>query len=94
MHGVYFSTTSTLSSSFENCSDCKPRNVNINLAEGGVAMVTTHEAMKTFYFRTGTGEFRGIITKTFITPGLRPDLLSVKALNRQGYCVIQHPDPD
>jgi hypothetical protein len=86
--------TSTLSSSFENCTDCKPRKVNINLAEGGVAMVTTHEAMKTFYFRTRTGEFRGITTKTFITPGLRHDLLSVKALNRQGYCVIQHPDPD
>ncbi len=44
--------TSTLSSSFENCIDGKPRKVNINLAEGGVAMVTTHEAMKTFYFRT------------------------------------------
>ncbi len=57
-------------------------------------MVTTHQAMKTFYFRTRTGEFRGITTKTFITPGLRHDLLSVKSLNRQGYCVIQHPDPD
>ncbi len=57
-------------------------------------MVTTHEAMKTFYFRTRTGEFRGITTKTFITPGLRHDLLSVKALNRQGFCVIEHPDPD
>jgi hypothetical protein len=65
--------TTTLTSSFENCADCKPRKVNINLAEGGVAMVTTHEAMKTFYLRTRTGEFRGITTKTFqvITPGLR-----------------------
>ena len=84
--------TSTLSSSFENCIDCRPKQVKINLAEGGVAMVTTHEAMKTYYFRTRTGEIRGVTTKTYITPGLRHDLLSVKALNRQGYCVIQHPD--
>ncbi len=35
--------TPALTSSFENCTDCKPRKVNINLAEGGVAMVTTHE---------------------------------------------------
>ena len=84
--------TSTLSSSFENCIDCRPKQVKINLAEGGVAMVTTHEAMKTYYLRTRTGEIRGVTTKTYITPGLRHDLLSVKALNRQGYCVIQHPD--
>ena len=45
-----------------------------------------------YYLRTRTGEIRGVTTKTYITPGLRHDLLSVKALNRQGYCVIQHPD--
>ena len=32
-------------------------------------MVTTHEAMKTYYFRTRTGEIRGVTTKTYITPG-------------------------
>jgi hypothetical protein len=86
--------TTTLTSSFENCADCKPRKVNINLAEGGVAMVTTHECMKTYYFRTRTGEFRSVTTRAFVTPGLRHDLLSVKGLNRQGYCVIQHSDPE
>jgi hypothetical protein len=55
-------------------------------------MATTHEAMKTFYIRTRTEEFRGITTKRIITLGLRHDLLSV--LNRQGYWVIQPPDPD
>jgi hypothetical protein len=59
--------TSTLSSSFENCIYCRPKHVNINLAEGGVAMVTTHEAMKTYYFRTRTGEICGVTTKTYIT---------------------------
>ena len=57
-------------------------------------MVTTHETMKTYYLRTRTGEIRGVTTKTYITPGLCHDLLSVKALNRQGYCVIQHPDSE
>jgi hypothetical protein len=60
---------STFLSSFENCTDCKPRKVNINLAEGGVVMVTTHEAMKTFYIRTQTEEFRGITTKRFYHSG-------------------------
>ncbi len=85
--------TTTLTSSFENCTDCKPRKININLAEGGVAMVTTHEVMKTYYLRTRTGEFCGLTTKAFVTPGLRHDLLSVEGLNRQGYCVVQHSDP-
>jgi hypothetical protein len=40
-------TTTMLTSSFENCTDCKPRKVNINLAEEGVAIVTTHEVIKT-----------------------------------------------
>ncbi len=35
-----------------------------------------------------------LLRKGFITLGLRHDLLSVKALNCQGYCVIHHPDPD
>ncbi len=62
--------TSTLSFSVENCVRIvNQENVNINLAQGRVVMVTTHEAMKTFYFRTRTGEFRGITTKTFIIPG-------------------------
>ncbi len=58
--------TNTLSSSFEKRNDCKPRKININLAERGIAMVRTHEAMKTFYLRTQTGEFSGITMKTFI----------------------------
>ncbi len=66
--------------------------VNISLAKGGVAMVTTHEVIKAFYFRTRTGEFRGVITRAFVIPDLRHALLSVKGLNRQGYCIIQHPD--
>ncbi len=41
--------TSTLSSSFENCTDCQPKIVEIKTAEGGVVMTTTHVCMKTYY---------------------------------------------
>ena len=86
--------TTTLTSSFENCTDIKPKKVNINLAEGGVAMVTTHVCLKTNYFRSRTGEFRAVTTQAFVVPSLRTDLLSVKSLNFQGYCVVHHPDPE
>jgi hypothetical protein len=44
--------TTTLTSSFEYCTDIKPKKVIINLAEGGIAMVTTHVCLKTNYFRS------------------------------------------
>jgi hypothetical protein len=34
--------TSTLSPSFENCTDCQPKTVEIKTAEGGIVMTTTH----------------------------------------------------
>ena len=39
--------TSTLSSSFENCTDCKAKTVEIKTAEGRVVMTITHVCMKT-----------------------------------------------
>jgi hypothetical protein len=85
--------TTTPTSSFENCRDIKPKKVNINLAEGGIAMVTTHVCLKTNYFRSRTGEIRAVTTQAFVVSSLRTDLLSVKSLNFQGYCVMHHPDP-
>ena len=64
------------------------------MAEGGIAMVTTHVCLKTNYFRSRTGEIRAVTTQAFVVPSLRTDLLSVKSLNFQGYCVIHHPDPE
>jgi hypothetical protein len=72
--------TTTLASSFENCTDINPKKVNINLAEGGIAMVTTHVCLKTNYLRSRTGEIRAVTTQAFVMPSLRTDLLSVKSL--------------
>ena len=63
-----------LTSSFENCADCKPRITKIKSAEGGMVMETTHMCMKTFDVRTRTGENRPITTKDFICPKLGTDL--------------------
>jgi hypothetical protein len=86
--------TTSLTSSFENCADCKPRITRVKTAEGGVSMETTHVCVKTFYVRSLTGEIRSITIKSFICPTLRTDLLSVKGLNIQGYTVVHHTDPD
>ena len=83
--------TYTLSSSFENCTDCQPKTVEIKTAEGGVIMTTTHTCMKTYYVKSRTGAIRPLTTKAFIVPSLRSDLISVKSLNRQGYRVIHDP---
>ncbi len=86
--------TSTLSSSFENCTDCKPKIVQIKTAEGGAVMTTTHVWMKTYYVKSRTGEIRPLTTKAFIVPSLRADQIPVKSLNRQGYRIIHDPDPE
>ena len=86
--------TSTLTSSFENCEDCKRRITKIKTAEGEMVMETTHMCMQTFYVRTRTGEIRPITTKAFMCPKLGTDLLSVKGLNFQGYSVVHHLYPD
>jgi hypothetical protein len=43
--------TTSLTSSFENCADCKPRITSVRTAEGGMTMQTTHVCMKTYYVR-------------------------------------------
>ncbi len=86
--------TSTLSSSFENFTDCRPKTVEIKTAEGGVVMTTTHVCMETYYVKSRTGEIRPLTNKAFIVPSLRSDLISVKSLNLQGSSVIHDPDPE
>ncbi len=56
-------------------------------------MTTTHVCMKTYYVKSRTGEIRPL-TKAFIVPSLRADLICVKSLNRQGYRIIHDPDPE
>ncbi len=57
--------TSTLSSSFENCTDCQPKTVEIKTTKGGIVMTTTHICMKTYYVKSRTGEIRPLTTKAF-----------------------------
>ena len=40
------------------------------------------------------GAIRPIIFKAYVAPGLKYDLQSIKGLNRTGYAVNHHPDPD
>jgi hypothetical protein len=68
--------------------------LKIKTAEGGVVMATILVCMKTFYVKFRTGEVRLIVSKTYIIPSLKSDLLSVKILNCQGYRFINDADPE
>ena len=57
-------------------------------------MRTTHVCWKTYFVRDRLGTTRSITTRAHITPGLKHDLLSGKALNRAGYQVILDADND
>jgi hypothetical protein len=66
--------TSSLSSSFLNCSEVTERVVPIQTAQGGTVMLTTHVCLKTYFVRDRTGELRPITTKTYIVKNLKHDL--------------------
>ncbi len=57
-------------------------------------MATTHVRMETYYVKSRTEEIRPIMTKAYIVPTLRTDLITVKSLNRQGYRVIHDADSE
>ena len=78
----------------ENCTRCKPKVVDIEMAQGVKLMSTTHLCLKTYYVRDRLGEIRPIVVKAYVVPGLKYDLLSVKGLNKCGYAVYHHPDPE
>jgi hypothetical protein len=86
--------TSSLSSSFLNCTEITERAVPIHTAQGGTVMTTTHVCLKTYYARDRTGELRPITTKTYIVKDLKHDLLSGKMLNKAGYRIILDEDPE
>ena len=86
--------TSSLSSSFLNCSEVTERVVPNQTAQGCTVMLTTHVCLKTYYVRDQTGEICSITTQTYIVNGLKHDLLSVKGLNKAGYRVIYDEDPE
>ena len=68
--------------------------VEIQTAHGATIMRTTHLCFKTYFVKDRLGEIRPIIVKAYVVPGLKYDLLSVKGLNRAGYAVNHHPDPE
>jgi hypothetical protein len=75
--------TTSLSSSFLNCTEITERAVAINTAQDGTVMMTMHVCLKTYYVRDRTGELRPITTKTFIVNKLKHDLLSGKCSTKQ-----------
>jgi hypothetical protein len=86
--------TCTLTKTLENCTQCKPKVVDIQTAQGATLMSTTHICLKTYYVRDRLGEVRPIVVKAYVVPGLKYDLLSVKGLNKCGYAVYHHPKPE
>ena len=54
----------------------------------------SHLCYKTYFVKDRLGEIRPIIVKAYVVPGLKYDLLSVKGLDRAGYAVNHHPDPE
>jgi hypothetical protein len=65
------------------------------MAEGGVVIATTHVCMKKYYVKLRTEEIRPPVTKAYMVPSLRNDLISVKSLHHQGYYTVIHDaDPE
>ena len=66
--------TCTLTKTLENCTQCKPKVVDIQTAhwaQGATLMSTTHLCLKTYYVRDRLGEIRPIVMKAFVAPGLK-----------------------
>ena len=57
-------------------------------------MMTTHVCFKTYFVSDRTVELRQLTTKTFTVKNFKHDLLSGKSLNKAGYMVVYHPDPE
>jgi hypothetical protein len=70
--------TSTLTKSFENCTQIRPKVAAIQTAGGATSIFTTHICLKTYFVRDRTGTIRPIVVKAYIVPALRYDLLSSK----------------
>jgi hypothetical protein len=83
--------TSTLTNSFENCTQIRP-NVAIQTAGGTSSIYTTHICLKTCFVRDRTGTIRPLVVNVCIVPALRHDLLSVKGLNKSEYRAIHDED--
>ena len=63
-------------------------------SDSSTMMNSTHLCYKTYYVCDRLGEIRPIIVKAYVVPGLTHDILSVKGLNKAGYSVHHHPDPE
>ena len=84
--------TSTLTISFDNCTQIRPKVVAIQTASGATAIYTSHVCSKTYFAIDRLGSLRPNTVKAYIVPGLIYDLLSAKGLNKSGYRVIHDED--
>ncbi len=55
---------------------------------------STHLRCKTYYVCDRLGEVRQIIVKAYVVPRLKHDHLSGEGLDKAGYAVNHHPEPE
>jgi hypothetical protein len=53
--------------------------VDIQTVHGATLMSTAHNFLKTYYILDRLGEIRPIVVRAYIVPGLKHDILSVRA---------------
>jgi hypothetical protein len=86
--------TCTLTKTLENCTQCKPKVVEIQTVQGTIIMSTAHLCLKKYYVRDRSEEFRSIVVKANVVLEQKYTLLSVKGLNICGNAVFHHSDPE
>ena len=76
MMEVIGGATCTLTKTLENCTQCKPKVVDIQTAQGATLMPTTHpgHCLKMYCVRDRLGEIRPIVVKAYVVPGLKYEL--------------------
>ncbi len=79
---------STITKSFDSCTQIQPTVNAIQTASDTTAIYTSHVCSKTYIARDKTEVPQPTMVKEYIVIGIRYDLLSVKGLNEAGYRVI------
>jgi hypothetical protein len=87
-------STTTLTSSSQNCENCEPISVKIMLAKKHQTMEAKFKCTKAYYFRNRSGTLQKITTSAYIVPDLQTDLIGCKNLTKSGYRIILDKDPE
>ncbi len=80
--------------SLENTTDVVQELVRVEMAENGTSMKATHVCMKTYFLKNRSGEVVSLTVPALYVKSVNQDLLSGKACNKIGVCIILDEDPD